>query len=337
MNRKNLLIALALCCVLILGSGQVYAGPAPADPTVALLASGLAGGKGSGSTIGPDGALYVTEGEAGRISRVDPWTGAVTTFASGLPAALPAWPIGGPMDVAFLDGTAYALVTMVASDLGGSDIVGIYRIDSPTTWTVVADLGQWAIEHPPAMDFEYFIPTGVPYAMQPFRGGFLVTDGHLNRVLWVGLDGTISQVIDFGDVVPTGLAVHGNTVYIAEAGHAPHEPADGKVVAFGFKDPAAVELASGARLNVDVEFGLGRTLYALSQGEWNGAFEGSPAFENTGALMQVHQDGTLSVVADGLDRPTSVDFIGNTAYVVTLGGEVWTIDDVSAPPYGVEH
>jgi hypothetical protein len=26
---------------------------------------------------------------------------------------------------------------------------------------------------------------------------------------------------------------------------------------------------------------------------------------------------------DGLDRPTSVEMINNTAYVVTLGGEVW--------------
>src|SRR4029434_10286525 len=41
-----------------------------------------------GSTIDPDGALYVTEGAAGNISRVDPQTGEVTTFASGLPTAI---------------------------------------------------------------------------------------------------------------------------------------------------------------------------------------------------------------------------------------------------------
>ncbi len=46
-------------------------------------------------------------------------------------------------------------------------------------------------------------------------------------------------------------------------------------------------------------------------------------------------DGTFTVVADGLDRPTSVEFIGNTAYVVTLTGEIWRIDDVSAPPFGI--
>ena len=27
-----------------------------------------------------------------------------------------------------------------------------------------------------------------------------------------------------------------------------------------------------------------------------------------------------------LNRPTSLEIIGKTAYVVTLGGEIWTID-----------
>lgn len=335
MNKKSLVAVLALCCVLLLGSSATYAAPPPADPTVTLLASGLDGTTGAGSTIGPDGALYVTEGAAGRISRVDPWTGEVTTFASGLPQAVVF--VGGPMDVAFLDGVAYALVTLVGPDVGGTDVVGIYRIDSPTTWTVVANIGQWSIDHPPTIEFEYFIPSGVQYALEPFRGGFLVTDGHHNRVLWVTLDGQITEVIGFGDVVPTGLEVWGNRIYISEAGPVPHEPENGKIVTFGFQSPSATEVASGAKLAVDVEFGLGRTLYALSQGDWNGVTEGSSAFPNTGALLQLNGDGTFTVVADGLDRPTSLEFIGNTAYVVTLGGQVWTIDDVSGPPYGVSH
>ena len=45
--------------------------------------------------------------------------------------------------------------------------------------------------------------------MQPFRGGFLVTDGHHNRLLRVALDGAIAQVVALGNVVPTGLAVRG--------------------------------------------------------------------------------------------------------------------------------
>ena len=80
-------------------------------PTATLLASGLEGSE--GSTIGPDGALYVTEGVAGRISRVDPETGPVTTFASGLPPSLFGIYGGGVVDVAFIGKTAYALVTGV--------------------------------------------------------------------------------------------------------------------------------------------------------------------------------------------------------------------------------
>jgi hypothetical protein len=51
--------------------------------------------------------------------------------------------------------------------------------------------------------------------------------------------------------------------------------------------------------------------------------------------VKVNENGTFTVVADTLDRPTSLEFIGNTAYVVTLSGEIWKIDNVSGPPYGV--
>lgn len=40
---------------------------------------------GSGSTVGPDGALYVTDSTGGRIQRIAPWRGTVTTYADGLP------------------------------------------------------------------------------------------------------------------------------------------------------------------------------------------------------------------------------------------------------------
>jgi hypothetical protein len=88
-------------------------------------------------------------------------------------------------------------------------------------------------------------------------------------------------------------------------------------------------VASGAPLLVDVEFGPGHRLYALSQGDFpEGDPPGSPALPNTGALVQVNKDGTFTVIADGLDRPTSLEFIGDTAYIVSLAGEVWKIEDV---------
>src|SRR4029453_11812838 len=83
------------------------------------------------------------------------------------------------------------------------------------------------------------------------------------------------------------------------------------------------EVASGSPLLVDVELGRGHRLYALSQGDFPpGNPEGSPALPNTGALVKASRDGTLTVVIDRLNQPTSLEFIGQTGYVITLGGEI---------------
>jgi len=302
--------------------------PALFPATARRLVTGLQGA--FGSTVGPGGALFVAEPAAGRIARIDPQTGAVTTFASGLPANPGVG--GGVFDVAFIGSTAYALVTLVTPEVGGSGMDGIYRVDGPNSFTIVADIGAFNRANPPETDF--FVPTGVLFALEPYRGGFLVTDGHLNRVLYVTRDGEISVFRAFDNIVPTGLDVSGETVYMAEAGPLPHLPADGRVVAFGPKSTTATEIASGARLAVDVEFGRGRTLFALSQGVWAGVAPGTPALPNTGALMRVNGDGTVTTIIDGLDRPVSLEIINNTAYVVTLGGEIWVIDDIAGPPFG---
>jgi len=115
-------------------------------------------------------------------------------------------------------------------------------------------------------------------------------------------------------------------------------PQDGKIVSFKPGSSGATTVASGARLAVDVERGRGRTLFALSQGEFpcggDPACAGSPASHDTGALMKAKADGTFTTVADELDQPSSLELVGTTAYVVTLGGEIWKITDVSSPPYG---
>jgi hypothetical protein len=234
------------------------------------------------------------------------------------------------MDVAFIGRTAYVLVTLVGPDVGGSDTVGIYRVDGRDRFTVIADIGAFSLANPPPPDIVIFVPTGVQYALQPYRGGFLVTDGHHNRVLHVTRGGDVSELIAFGNIVPTGLELLGNIVLMAQAGPVPHLPENGRIVAFGPRGHTAIELASGAPLLVDVEFGRGLSLYALSQGDFlEGNPEGSPAQPDTGSLVKVNWNGTFSVITDGLDRPTSMEFIGDTAYVVTLTGEIWKIEDVS--------
>src|SRR5262245_63454927 len=109
MNVRHLTAGIGI--VLILASALIATSmPSTASasrpsrgPRATLLVAGLQGA--IGSTIGPDGALYVTEGVVGRLSRVDPQTGHITTFASGLPERVVG--IGGAMDVAFIGKTAY--------------------------------------------------------------------------------------------------------------------------------------------------------------------------------------------------------------------------------------
>lgn len=291
-----------------------------------------------GSTVGPDQALYVTAPLAGSIWRINPKTGSVSLFATGLPKRVPDpfFQGSGVVDVAFQGATAYALVTGVAADLGGNDIVGIYRIGSGNQHAIIADIGAWSSANPPAT--EIFIPTGYQYAIESWRNGFLVTDGHHNRVLYVTLEGEITEMITFTNVAPTGLEVRGNTIYVTEAGPIPHFPENAKLMSYSPNSSTISEVASAAGLNVglfvDVEFGLGNTLYALAQGNWDGPFEGAPALPNTGALLQLNSNGGFNSIASGLNLPTSMEVIGNNAYIVNLAGEVWKIANVSAPPFG---
>jgi len=330
--RKHLATVAALFAAVWIGTAAASAGAAPTGPH--LLYTGLGGG--SGSTVGPDGALYVTDPVNGAIVRVDPSTGAPATYADCLPAQIPGVGLGGGMDVAFIGHIAYALVSVVSDPLfgPGGPPDGIYRIDGPHDCSLVADIGAWSIAHPPCC-FDFFLRTGVQYALQAWRGGFLVTDGHHNRVLRVGLDGSISEVKTFGDVVPTGLEVQGDTIYMAEAGPiVPGGEENGKIVAIDAKSGAVSDVAASGPLLVDVERGRGRTMFGLAQGTHSNLDPGTPADPNTGELLRVDGHGGFSVVATGLDRPTSLEIIGNTAYMVTLTGQIWAIDGIAAPPYG---
>jgi hypothetical protein len=333
--KKHLTFGAALLSTVVwFAAASLSAGAAPSTPH--LLYGGLAAG--SGSTVGPDGAVYANDPINGTIVRVDPSTGNASTYADCLPKRLvPDFGFSGGMDVAFLGNTAYALVTVVSDPLlGGSAPDGIYRINGPHSCSLVADIGAWSIAHPPTgRGFDFVLATGVQYALQPWRSGFLVTDGHHNRVLQVSREGSISELKGFGDVVPTGLAVHGDTIYMAEAG--PIEgsgPEIGKIVAIDPKSGAVSDVAASGPLMVDVEGGRGQTLFGLAQGTHSNTSAGSPADPNTGELLQVNGHGGFSVVATGLDRPTSLEIIGNTAYIVSLTGQIWVVGDIAAAPYG---
>lgn len=336
MHLTRIVTTLATASALV--ATGLFAGTAGAggghhdDPVVRTLTTFAAPdcqtGCGSGSTIGPDGALYVTDGAGGQVLRVHPRTGETTTFASGLPQITPGFGLGGAMDVIFLGRTAYVLTTLVGPEFGQPDAVaGIYRVDRHGGVTPVADLGAWSTEHPPETD--YFVASGVQYAFEAYRGKLVVSDGHHNRVLQVSRHGDITELQTFGNTVPTGLEVDRGAVYMAEAGPIPHDPEDGRVIRFKGSRPAT-EVASGGPLLVDVEAGRHHRLYALAQGVWDWPQipenEGRPASPDTGQLMRVKRSGELVPLVEGLDRPTSFEVRGDSAWVITLTGTVLRVD-----------
>ncbi|MGE0621092.1 MAG: ScyD/ScyE family protein [Pseudomonadales bacterium] len=293
-----------------------------------LLASGLLGA--SGATIGPDGALYAVEGAVGKVTRIDLRNGRKHTIATGLPATIPEVGLGGAMDVEFIGRTAYVLTTLVGQFGGPAD--GIYRVNSKYDVELIADLGTFSRDNPPATPFD--LSDGVQFAMQPLHDGFLVTDGHHNRVLHATLDGHISVLKQFDNIVPTGLAGSFGTAYIGQLGAVPNPPEEGKVLAIGLVNPDVdlPAVASGVSMIVDVEVGPDGALYALSQGDLGSEIPGAPAAPDTGRLLKVKQNGTFKVLADGVNWPTSLNFSPcGDALVVTLSGDVLRYRNVAKP------
>jgi len=345
MNRTACKFASMITGLVLAGSSVLHAdsfGPSRAHehkgPVVTHLAKFGSDEFNTGSTIGPDGALYVTDGSVGEVLRIDRRNGRVSTYATGLPPkAFQGGDIGGPVDVAFVGPTAYVLVTLVSGlvfgepfDNGNPEAKnGIYRIERDGTATLIADIGQWSIDHPPQPAF--FVDTGAQFAMQPYFGGFLVTDGHHNRVLWVSQHGSIREVATFENVVPTGLETIAGFVFVTQMGPIPHVPENGKVLALVPRGEP-LELASGASMLIDVERGPRGRLYGISQGQWDGVGEGSRALPDTGRLVVVGRHGELTPVVNGrgqelvLDRPVSLEFVGNTAYVVSVSGDVYRVE-----------
>jgi hypothetical protein len=69
---------------------------------------------------------------------------------------------------------------------------------------------------------------------------------------------------------------------------------------------------------------------ALSQGDSPGDVPpASPAAPDSGELLLVNRNGSFTELVDELDLPTSLDFVGDTAFITTLNGEVWKITNVS--------
>jgi hypothetical protein len=333
-HRFTLAFAAAFAAALVVPAAT-SAHP-PSAPRVSVLNTTALSGAGAGSTVGPDGAIYVPNSINGTVVRIDPNTGAERVIGTGLPL-----PNGGfgAWDVVFRGSTAYALVTLAGSDIGQDAVMGVYRLGKDGTFSVFADIGSWAIAHPPT-DPDWFLPQGVQYSMEVWRDGFLVTDAHYAKVYRIDGRGTVSELVVFDstDVVPLGLEVSKGNIYLSTAGPIPHLPSTAEINqihrggSVGVVGGWGPDYTGNRGLIVDVEAGRRGQLFGLLQGYWDlppiDENEGFPAAPNTGEIVSVDADGFFHTVVGELNQPTSLEIVGHTAFVVTLSGTVLRIDGI---------
>ncbi len=369
MKRRKLLVPLALlAAVMAFGGTNALAKEIPADEGKSLLIDGLLQPR--GIKAGPDGMLYVAEsgtggdtkvdvggelgtvytGNTGRISKIDPATGARTTVLDGIPSAWGGNPNDDPssfgiVDIAFVNNTLYYLSTGGEGTFPGHP-AGIYKVTinrdlASDTAKLFANIGEFTRANPSAAvkngsqaDID---PEGNPYSMIVRGNSFYVVDGNQNGVIEVTEGGKIRRLADFPEhVVSTGIASkEDGPLYVSAIGEGPFLPQDGRVFQIGFPTGKITEIASGVSFLTGLAFGPGG-LYAQSFAEPSDDPNGPPVKIGSGGIFKVNDDGTLSAVVTGFTAGTMFTFIGDTAYVLNDSlnafgtGEVWEIQNVSA-------
>ena len=230
-RRRLTVFVAALAIMLVVPSSDALAHkPGDSGPVVTVLNSTALGGLGSGSTIGPDGALYVTNGNAGTLVRIDPRNGSETVVGSGLPLAgrRVRWRdrrrLRRSPGVRARHRRRVRLSASPMRSWASTASSATARSPSSPTW---AHGPQRTRPRTPTGS----LAQGLQYSLDVWHNGFLVADAHLGRLIRVDLRGQISELVAFDstDSVPTGLEVANGKVFVATAGPTPHLPADSAI------------------------------------------------------------------------------------------------------------
>jgi hypothetical protein len=346
----------------VLASGILpIAAHAQPSSNVHVWVTGLNGPR--GLHWGPDGNLYVAEagtggststagtctqvippvgpylgGATSQISKITPG-GKRTVVASGFPSTVDALgDLSGVADLAFMDGTLYALEGGAGCSHGVALPNGLYKVNLATgKWSLVADLSHFVqthpVKYPNEPDFE---PDGTFFTMTEFNHRLYAVEPNHGQIISIGTDGSMGMVMDEsasqGHIVPTSITSRDGQLYLGHLNQFPIEPNYARILTLGYAEcnrvaaPGLDDEGTAHSLHVlsskagfttitGVAFGPDGLLYVLEMSD----APGNPS-PGAGKVVRVNHDGSIQDIATGLVVPTGITFGPNEKLYVSNFG-----------------